>query len=120
MYTPATANDFKAAVQAGATNAGLYNALLQGPIALELTIRMPRPKSHFRTGKNAGILREDAPSWHTAKPDLDNIEKALKDALSDIRVWGDDCQVCQVTKKKVYVAGQEVCVSDVTISTIPP
>ena len=60
-----------------------------------------------------------APTWHTYKPDLDNIEKTLKDALSDIRVWGDDCQVCQVEKTKIYVTGMEAPVSDVTISLIP-
>lgn len=118
MYTPNTANDFKAAVQAGAIEAGLMNKLLEGPIALELVFRLPRPKGHFGTGKNASRLKETAPHWHTSKPDLDNIEKALKDALSDIRVWRDDCQVCKVSKTKVYVHGLEAPLSDVVISTL--
>lgn len=119
MYTPATANDFKGAVQAAAIQAGLMNKLLEGPISLSLVFRLPRPKGHFRTGKNAGQLKDSAPYWHTSKPDLDNIEKALKDALSDIRAWRDDCQVCSVTKSKIYVEGLEAPVSDVAITTIP-
>jgi Holliday junction resolvase RusA-like endonuclease len=115
MYTPATADDFKAAVKQAATEAGLYNKLLEGPLGLVLTFRMPRPKNHFGSGKNARALKESAPSWHTVKPDLDNIEKALKDALSDIRAWGDDCQVCKVAKEKIYVEGMEAPVSSVEI-----
>jgi Holliday junction resolvase RusA-like endonuclease len=118
MYTPSTANDFKAAVQAGAIEAGLMNKNLEGPISLNLVFRLPRPKGHFGTGKNSSRLKETAPAWHTSKPDLDNIEKALKDALSDIRLWRDDCQVCQVTKKKVYVDGMEAPVSEVSITTL--
>lgn len=118
MYTPPTANDFKGAVKAAAAEAGLYNENIEGPIALKLVFRMPRPKAHFGTGKNSSKLKDSAPYWHTAKPDLDNIEKALKDALSDIRAWRDDCQVCEVSKVKVYVEGLEAPVSDVTISKL--
>lgn len=118
MYTPNTANDFKGAVQAAAIEAGLLNKLLEGPIRLRLVFRMPRPKSHFGTGKNSSKLKDSAAYWHTTKPDLDNIEKALKDALSDIRAWRDDCQVCSVEKCKVYVEGLEAPVSDVSIEPL--
>jgi Holliday junction resolvase RusA-like endonuclease len=118
MYTPPTADSFKAAVQAAAIEAGLLNKNLEGPIALRLVFRMPRPKSHFGTGKNSSKLKDKAAYWHTTKPDLDNIEKALKDALSDIRAWRDDCQVCDVQKSKIYVEGMDAPVSDVTISTL--
>lgn len=56
----------------------------------------PRPKSHFRTGKNAGLLRESAPDLHTQKPDLGKLVRLVEDALTGI-VWKDDAQVFQYT-----------------------
>lgn len=37
----------------------------EGPVALTATFYFSRPKSHYRTGKFAHILKPDAPSWHT-------------------------------------------------------
>ena len=79
------------------------------PVELRLVFKMPRPKSHYRTGKHAGELRPDAPHWHVSTPDGDNLEKAVKDALTGI-VWRDDSQVCVTTKAKVY-ADEEFGVS---------
>jgi Holliday junction resolvase RusA-like endonuclease len=39
---------------------------------------------------------------HTAKPDIDNIEKCLLDALVMAGVLRDDKTVCDVRKKKRY------------------
>jgi Holliday junction resolvase RusA-like endonuclease len=67
--------------------------LIGGPIALGLTFIMPRPKAHYRTGKNSHLLRDDAPTWHTSTPDLDKLVRSVGDALTG-RVWKDDSQVC--------------------------
>ena len=102
-YTPATADDFKQACRAAARSAGLSHKRLEGPIGLTVIFMMPRPASHFGSGKNSETLKPAAPrGWHTQKPDLDNIEKALKDALSDEGVWVDDCQVCKCSKTKTW------------------
>ena len=37
----------------------------------------------------------------TVKPDADNVEKAVKDALNGV-VWVDDCQVVNCEKEKFY------------------
>lgn len=66
-----------------------------GPICLSLYFTMPRIKGHFRTGKNAHLLRDDAPSAHIVKPDLDKLIRCVKDALTSI-VWNDDSQVCEM------------------------
>ena len=74
-----------------------------GPVRVELTFVFPRPKSHYRTGKNAGVLRDDAPTWHTSKPDRDNLEKAVLDALTQLGgFWRDDSQVCAGSVSKRY------------------
>lgn len=74
-----------------------YNGpLLDGPICMSYEFVFPRPKSHFRTGKLSHILRDDAPKWHTSKPDLTKIIRSTEDALSGV-VWKDDCRVCKRT-----------------------
>jgi len=40
------------------------------------------------------------PQWKTTKPDLDNLIKALKDAMTEIGFWGDDAQVASEINEK--------------------
>jgi len=54
------------------------------PLRVSITIYFPRPKSHFKTGRNANIMRDNAPVWHTSKPDRDNCDKAIMDALTNL------------------------------------
>ena len=70
-------------------------------ISIELRFYMKRPKSHYRTGKNAGKLKPDAPVFHAKKPDLDNMIKFVLDALNG-SVWLDDSLVCSISALKVY------------------
>lgn len=66
-----------------------------GPIALGVTFFLPRPRSHFGTGKNAGTVKLSAPIYHTAKPDLDKLLRCVKDALTGV-AWKDDAQVAVI------------------------
>lgn len=76
--------------------------LLTGPIGLYLEFWMPRPKSHYRTGKHAGQVKESMlEAAHTSKPDLDNLIKLVKDALTGI-IWKDDSQINQINAIKGY------------------
>jgi Holliday junction resolvase RusA-like endonuclease len=79
---------------------------MQGPVGLVLRFNMPRPGCHFVARNPKRPLRTDAPELVDVKPDLDNLEKAVLDALTDARVWRDDAQVARVTKEKLYTAGQ--------------
>lgn len=83
-----------AAQQAGAE-------MLSGPVSIVITFYMPRPKSHFGTGKNADNLKPTAPIHHTSKPDLDKLVRCVKDALTGI-AWKDDSQVCVGIVRKLY------------------
>lgn len=38
----------------------------------------------------------------TSRPDLDNLEKAVMDALTTARIWVDDSLVVQKVSSKVY------------------
>ena len=53
------------------------HTMTTGPVSMIIHFRMPRPKAHY--GKKG--LKDSAPLWCTTKPDLDNLVKAVKDAL---------------------------------------
>jgi len=101
VYDPGTAEGWKSQI-AVAAHDHIPHTPIAGPLALTLEFIMPRPKSHYRTGKNAGQLRDDAPAWHTGKPDRDNLEKAVMDALTQLGFWVDDSQVCDGPTTKRY------------------
>src|SRR5688572_29257665 len=71
---------------------GLRPALLTGSIVLTCRFYFSRKKCHYRTGKNAHILRDSAPTFHIQKPDLSKITRAVEDALTGV-VWRDDSQI---------------------------
>lgn len=65
------------------------------PVRIVIDFVFARPKSHMRkTG-----LAQDAPSL--PRPDIDNLEKAVLDALNGV-AWRDDTQVACVAKEKSY------------------
>lgn len=102
VYTPPIADDWKSAVKQAAHKAGATNAMIMQPVTVNLEVFFPRPKAHYRTGKNAHILRDDAPVAHTSTPDADNVAKAILDALTDACVWRDDSQVYSLSVIKAY------------------
>jgi len=97
-WTPARhpVNAFKAAVQLAFSQAG--GRMLMGPVVLQVTFRMPRPKAMLWKTKP---MPEE---YHTKKPDLDNLLKAVKDALTGL-AWRDDAQVCFCYASKLVCAG---------------
>lgn len=64
--------------------------VLDGPLDLNLKFFLPRPKTLPKR-----ILH------HTKKPDVDNLAKAIKDAMKGI-CYKDDSQVCRLSVSKVY------------------
>ena len=75
---------------------------ITGPVFLQITHTLPRPKSHFGTGKKASMLKDSAPTRHAAKPDVDNLAKAAMDALTTLGFWADDDQISILRVIKNY------------------
>lgn len=98
VYDPSTAEGWKSLIATEAKK-HIPETPFEGPVAMRMVFYLPRPKDHFR--KN-GDLKETAPGYMLSKPDLDNLEKAVKDALTLLGFWKDDKQVIFVTKKKTY------------------
>lgn len=106
MYDPATAEGWKSCI-AQAARDFLPAAPLTGPLSLEALFVMPRPRGHYGSGKRSAVLKPTAPMWCVTKPDRDNLDKALMDALTTLGMWVDDCQVCAGEIRKRYQVGPE-------------
>lgn len=76
-----------------------------GPARVSLNFIMPRPRSHYRTGKAAHLLREASPDLHSSRPDIDKLSRAALDALTTAGVLRDDSQVAQLSASKEYGDG---------------
>ena len=74
---------------------------LKGAISVSMVFSMPRPKSHYRTGKYSHLLKDNAPSRHVSKPDIDNLVKFYLDAMTG-SFWRDDSHVCTIEASKIY------------------
>ncbi|MDD4888414.1 MAG: RusA family crossover junction endodeoxyribonuclease [Phycisphaerae bacterium] len=77
---------------------------MPGAAALTLHFFLPRPDSHFRTGRNRHMVRLSAPEKPTGKPDLTKMLRAVEDGITKALVaWKDDAQVTDGCQKKRYV-----------------
>lgn len=91
MYTPASANVWKSQIRSacrqllGNTGGPVWPSQ---PLSVDIQFWLP-----------AGTSR-----WFTSTPDLDNLEKAVLDAITQCGlVWHDDAQVVQLRSSKVGV-----------------
>ena len=76
-----------------------------GPLTVPLKARFdfvfPRPKGHYRSGKNANTLRDSAPQFPGVRPDTTKCIRGFEDALTGI-VWKDDAQIVTQIATKRY------------------
>ena len=78
---------------------------LKGNIYLKVIFYMPRPKSHFRSGKYKHILKDDYKDmkYHSYKPDVSNLVKLYEDIIAGAdRMICDDSQICMLQAEKIY------------------
>lgn len=97
MYDPKKSSDYKDYVRLAASEHA-PEKLIEGPVALQLRVYKPIPKSF--SGKKAA--RAEAGELRpTSKPDVDNYVKGIKDALKGV-IWKDDSQVVELSAGKYY------------------
>lgn len=68
---------------------------LEGPVSVVVTFTFDRPKSAPKTRPCWPITRSSG--------DVDKLQRAIFDALTDAGVWRDDSQVIDVRARKVHV-----------------
>lgn len=103
MYTPAKTRRWE--MGAAAFMAERYDGdAMDGPLSLEVWAFFPRPKrldcSHKRACGCAAGWSGRQP--HIAKPDADNVGKAVCDALEAAGVVKNDATICTLTVRKLY------------------
>lgn len=72
---------------------------MKGPLVLEFVAALPVPKSVSKQARAAMLSGWDYPA---KKPDLDNLAKQLKDAMTRMQFWNDDCQIVCLRADKIY------------------
>jgi Holliday junction resolvase RusA-like endonuclease len=86
---------------------------LDGPLAASMTFTFLRPKGHFGTGRNAGIVKGSALSRPAVTPDLSKLVRSTEDALTGL-VWADDARVVEYRRcAKHYASDGAADVLDV-------
>ena len=110
-YTDAKTKSYETLVKEAATKAMGSSQPLEGPVKLDLIIRLPVPKSYPKKRSEACF---NGSEWPTKKPDWDNVAKSVADAMNDI-VFLDDTQIVIARVVKTYSAeaGVDVQVSEV-------
>lgn len=76
----------------------------QQPLELDVWFTLPRPASHFGTGRNRHTVKLGAPVFPAAHGtgDKDKLERLVLDALQDVKVLRNDAQVIRGETVKVY------------------
>jgi len=76
---------------------------MQGAVKVQIHYYFHRPKGHYGTGRNEFKIKESSPRQMITRPDLDNLNKAVLDALQDGGILADDSAVVQLESMKRYV-----------------
>jgi Holliday junction resolvase RusA-like endonuclease len=92
-------HEFKATCRM-ACDSAFRKAPLTGPLHVMLEFLFPRPAA--KQWKSRAMVRE----WKTTKPDVDNLAKAVFDALNGI-MWADDSQIVTCSVGKMIASGDE-------------
>lgn len=104
IYNPRTADAWK--VQVAANAHGAIGRPMQHAVRVAIWFHLERPASHRTKGT---ALRQAAPKHHRQKPDLDNLAKAVLDALNGI-AYEDDSQVSELQLGKAWAVDRPMCV----------
>jgi len=113
-YNPSTADLWKSNVRAAWTEAA--ELPFANGLRLRLEFVMARPASHLTANGNG--LRASAPPRHISKPDVDNLAKAVMDALENAGAYPNDCAVEDLRTSKRYALRGEVSGCRVTLSDV--
>jgi len=97
-YTPARTKRYEGYVRLAAQQMMAGRPPYDGPVSVDLEVTMRPPASWSRRRKARALRGEERP---TKKPDGDNVEKLVWDALSDV-VFVDDKQVVRWSGRKEY------------------
>jgi Holliday junction resolvase RusA-like endonuclease len=101
-YTPARTRAYEALVadcaRLAAETAGGWEVGRRVPLRVTVEAIHARPGRLFRVSDDAGRTPR------VARPDVDNVAKAILDGLDQSGIWGDDAQVVDLVATKRHAA----------------
>jgi crossover junction endodeoxyribonuclease RusA len=106
-------DEWQRQVESAAKTACFGQEPIDGPCVVQMTFSLPRPASHFGTGRNAEVLKPGAPEYPVGHGcgDLDKLVRAVGDALTGV-VYVDDALIVNLHAWKRYGApGVQITVS---------
>lgn len=68
-------------------------APLDGPVEASMVFSFTRPKGHFGTGRNRGVLKPSAPARPDVTPDLSKLIRSTEDAITTAGGYRDDALI---------------------------
>jgi Holliday junction resolvase RusA-like endonuclease len=106
MYTPKRTESYEALVKLAAAEAMASRPMFSGPVRVRIGVMCTIPMSYSRRDREAALHGRTRP---TTKPDIDNVVKAVFDAMNGI-VFPDDRAVVSVHAWKQFAANPRVMV----------
>ena len=85
------------------------------PVTVTVVFMLPRPATHYRTGRNAHLLKDSAPVRPVTRPDLDKLVRSTLDGLKSGGAYTDDSQVTDLIAAKIYCVNGQAPGAEITI-----
>jgi len=98
VYTPKKTKTYEDKVAEVARIAMGDQEPLETPVTVSIMIYFPVPASYSKKRREACLNQTE---MHLKRPDMDNVYKAITDAMNGI-VYQDDCQIVSMHVDKVY------------------
>jgi len=92
VFNPHTADAWKKEIQAAFLMC--RRETINTPVSLTVRFYLQAPKSRNKNDMES--------MKHNAKPDLDNLLKAVMDAMTGVQIWEDDALVYKIASEKWY------------------
>lgn len=106
-YTPKETKDYEQLVKSAYLREA-KGAFFDGPVCVTISVFVEPPKSASKAKKNEMLLFPEK-VWPTKRPDLDNVAKAICDALNNT-AYTDDAQIVRLCVFRHYGFRNNVCV----------
>ncbi len=117
-------SDVKAAAEHATGTVGHFDPWqpYAGPVHATITFRFARPASHYRTGRNAHLLRDNAPAYPISRQlgDVDKLVRSTFDALTAAGVVTDDSLFARLVTEKVWCEPGQVPGATIMIRPLTP
>lgn len=85
----------------------------EGAVEVKLRFMLRRPKGHFGTGRNKGMVKASAPEFPAVQPDVDKLARSTLDGLVEAGLLSDDKLIVSLRAEKRYTGVHPHC--DVTV-----